>query len=230
MNFNKILSVVFLSINGISICANPVSPMLTKTLTDASVVSSSILPLHVGVIDTFEVMNNSVKGAQMRAAFEKRQQEVTKELMVEKERIEKEFTDFKAKSSILSESARKKDELRLRDAQLGYQQLVESKQNQLTIEMQELTGEIATVVEQQVQELARQHNFDLVFDSATGRILYHKASLDLTKETITLVDAATIKAQKQQGNALQTVMASPNSETTKGMGTAPSNQAQKVAV
>ena len=137
------------------------------------------------VIDMQSVIVNVEEGKVARSNLEKEIKTKEKELMKEKESLDKLNEDWKSQAAVLSDAARMKKQqefqekfMALRNSEMEFQQEIKRKE-------QKATQSIAVKVAKIVEELAKQKQFEVVFESNTAGILYVKDPVDITKEVIT---------------------------------------------
>jgi outer membrane protein len=137
------------------------------------------------VIDMQSVIVNVEEGKAARSNLEKEIKTKEKELMKEKESLDKLNEDWKSQAAVLSDAARMKKQqefqekfMALRNSEMEFQQEIKRKE-------QKATQSIAVKVAKIVEDMAKQKQFEVVFESNTAGILYVKDPVDITKEVIT---------------------------------------------
>lgn len=138
-----------------------------------------------GVIDMQAVILNVGEGKEARASLEKEIKSKEKDMMKEKQSLDKMNEEWKTQSAVLSEAARMKKQqefqekfLSLRNQEMEFQQDIKRKE-------QKATQTIAVKVAKIVEEMAKKKELEVVFEANTAGLLYVKEPVDLTKDVIT---------------------------------------------
>lgn len=137
-----------------------------------------------GVIDMQAVILNVAEGKEARAGLEKEIKAKEKDLLKEKQALDKMNEEWKSQAAVLSESARVKKQqefqekfLSLRNTEMEFQQDIKRKE-------QKATQSIAVKVAKIVEDMAKKKDLEVVFEANTAGLLYVKDPLDLTKDVI----------------------------------------------
>ena len=137
-----------------------------------------------GVVDMQAVILNVSEGKAARAKLEGEIKGKEKELMNQKQELDKLNESWKKTAALLSEEARinKQKEfqekfLALRNAEMSFQGEIKRKEA-------EATQKIAVKVARLVEKIARDKKLTGVFETNTAGLLYLEKPVDLTKEVI----------------------------------------------
>jgi outer membrane protein len=140
--------------------------------------------LKYGVVDMQVVILSVAEGKAARANLEKEIKAKEKELLKEKEQLDKMNSEWKEQSPLLSEQARMKKQqefqekfLSLRNAEMEFQAEIKRKE-------QKATQEIAIKVAKLVETLAAGKKLTAVFETNSAGLLYLENPINLTKEVI----------------------------------------------
>lgn len=174
--------------------------VVVKADTSAIAVTSAQLPLNAGFINSFEVMTSSKKGKEIREVIAKKESEFQQKLLAEEKEITKLQEGYKAKlaaGNMIDEAALRKEKRKLEEKEEAYKILVRGMQEDLNTLVQELTAELSKVVEAEIAQFAKDNKFEVIFDIATGRIIYCADHLNKTAALTTLVDNKTMQKEKE---------------------------------
>jgi len=165
--------------------------IVIKNDTSALSIVAQQLPLNAGFINSFEVMTSSKKGKEIRELISKKENEFQQKLLVEEKEITKIQESYKAKvaaGAMIDDAALRKEKRKLEEKEEAYKIMIRGMQEDLNAMVQELTAELSGIVEAEIAQFAKQNNFDVIFDIATGRIVYCASHLNKTAALTTLVD------------------------------------------
>lgn len=174
--------------------------VVVKADTSAITAISQQLPLNAGFINSFEVMTSSKKGKEIRELIAKKENEFQQRLLTEEKEITKLQEGYKAKlaaGSMIDEAALRKEKRKLEEKEESYKALVRGMQEDLNTLVQELTAELSKIVEAEIAQFAKDNKFEVIFDIATGRIIYCAEHLNKTSALTTLVDNKTMQKEKE---------------------------------
>jgi len=109
--------------------------------------------------------------------------------------MQKDLTEMKDKleKQALMLSAEKKKELesKMLQKQTEYQQFVQKiygREGDIFKKNEEFSGPIIEKIKKTIQEVSAQEGYDMVFDRATGAVVFWKASNDLTNKVIEVLN------------------------------------------
>lgn len=149
-----------------------------------------------GVIDMQAVILNVSEGKDARDKLKGEIEAKEKELMKEKQELDKLNEEWKSQAALLSEAARLKKQqefqerfLELRNSEMTFQQEIKRKE-------QSATQSIAVKVAKLVEKMAEEKKLEAVFEANTSGLLYLKDPLDLTKDVITKFESENGKKGK----------------------------------
>jgi len=142
----------------------------------------------IGFVESFTIMGECVEGQKARKDIEAKRDLATQEIQDESKRFEKAKTDYVAKSTTMSDSAREKEEKKLMKMERDIKSLVAEKEEELKLDMQIATETLAQGLEAGVAKLAKNENLDVVFDKMTGRAIYVSEKFDYTSEALTEIN------------------------------------------
>jgi outer membrane protein len=149
---------------------------------------AGIVANRVALIDFQVAILQTEEGKQAKAKIEKEVDSRKKELLSQQQELKKLEDDFEAKRSVLSEDEKAS---RTRDLQTKFMAFQRS---QVTLdqevrqkEMQE-TQKIFQKLSSLVNEYAKKHNYDLVFERGAGAVVYpaQDPNSDITNEIVSL--------------------------------------------
>lgn len=138
----------------------------------------------IRVVESFTTMGESEKGHIKRNEIETKRDLSMQEVQDESKKFEKAKTDYLAKSTTMSDSAREKEEKKLIKMERDIKNLVAEKEEELKLDMQLATENLAQDLEQSIVRLAQNENIDIVIDKMTGRALYVSPAFDITHKAI----------------------------------------------
>jgi outer membrane protein len=153
-------------------------------LTPAALAQGAKETSRYAVVDMQAVILNVPEGKEARAKLEKEIKDKEKELQAAKAELDKMNNEWKSQAAVLSEAARAKKQqefqekfLDLRNKEMTFQKEIKEKE-------QAATQKIAVAVTKQVNELAKQRGYEMVFETSSAGLLYLKDPYDMTKEVI----------------------------------------------
>ncbi|NBX18140.1 MAG: OmpH family outer membrane protein [Proteobacteria bacterium] len=144
---------------------------------------------RVALIDFQVAILQTEEGKAAKAKIEKEVEARKKELLSQQQELKKLEEDFEAKRAVLSEDEKNKS---ARDLQAKFMAFQRSQMNLdqevRQKEMQE-TQKIFQKLSALVEEYAKKHSFDLVFEKGAGAVLYIAQNSDITGDIVTLYNA-----------------------------------------
>jgi len=154
----------------------------------------------ISVLITFCVIGNGVVAAQMKIGYinspkimslyppaveaQNRLQQMADSLDKELRRMQQDLIqqqqDLNKKSALLTEKAKQEKQKELEDRYQRLLQYRQEKQQELSKYESDLLKPITETINNVIQEYGKRENFDYIFDTLQGTILYAKDSYDLT--------------------------------------------------
>lgn len=119
------------------------------------------------------------------AKWEQKAADMQKELVEMKDKLEKQ-------SLMLSADKKKELESKMLQKQTEYQQYVQKiygRGGDIFQKNEEFSGPIIEKIKKTIQEVAAQEGYDMVFDRATGAVVFWKADNDLTAKVIEILNS-----------------------------------------
>ncbi len=168
------------------------SKMLSARLAAPALLAGSLLalparaegPVKIGYFDVkhiiTEVDDAKAKKAELQSEFNQKQ----KQLDDRKNDIEKLQGELKAKSAVLSQSAKEQMQGELQQKMGEAQQLFMQLQQELGQKEQTVLGELIQRLEPVVREVAEANSYTYVFEKNEAGLFYAPAGHDLTSELI----------------------------------------------
>jgi len=163
-----------------------VATSVPLTAAAAPAAKTGVTANRVALIDFQAAILQTEEGKAAKAKIEKEVDSRKKELLSQQQELKKLEDDFEAKRSVLSEDEKGS---RTRDLQSKYMAFQRS---QVTLdqevrqkEMQE-TQKIFQKLSSIVEEYAKKHNFDLVFEKGAGAVLYIAQNSDITTDVVAI--------------------------------------------
>jgi Skp family chaperone for outer membrane proteins len=150
---------------------------------------SSLMPdLAIGFVDSFAIMGECEEGQKARKEIEAKRDFASQEIQEESKKLEKSKSDYISKSTMMSDSAREKEEKQLMKKDRELKAFVAEKEEELKSEMQVATEALAQSLDAGVVELAKKEDLDVIFDKMTGRAMYVSPKFDYTDKAIKKVN------------------------------------------
>jgi len=160
--------------------ANSTSVSHNKTLSNFMGDSNLSTNIEIRFIDSFEVMGSCNEGIKARHELEEKREVLGKEIQQEEQKITQIMSEYKGKSSMLSDSAREKEEKKLMKMDREYKNKIQESEEELKIDMQKKTENLARNVDKAVIKVAKEEKLDAVVDKVTGRVIYVDEKFDFT--------------------------------------------------
>lgn len=155
-------------------------------------------PLDIAFVNVYEAMGKCDEGQQITEKLNKKRDELSKELEAEGMRIAQEADELNKKGPTLKPEVLAQNKRKLESDQRRLQEKAQESDVQLQEFMQEQTKPLAQRAEEAVYEVAKESGFDVVVDSATGRVVYSKDNTkgDLTMDAIAAINKKTLADNK----------------------------------
>ena len=136
--------------------------------------------LKIRYIDMFAAMRESQEGQQVSKELDAKRKEYAQKIEQEEKRLQQAMTEYRSKSSMLSESARSKEEQQLAKMKREYEGVVKNSEEELKLIMQQKTEQLGRKVDKAVTEVAKKDGLDAVVDKVSGRVIYTSQKSDCT--------------------------------------------------
>ncbi|MDO9183068.1 MAG: OmpH family outer membrane protein [Bacteriovorax sp.] len=146
--------------------------------------TSAFAKVAVGKVDVQKVLITVTQGQTVRDQLKKAFDEKQKLLKDEEDKIRKLQDDYQKKASVLNDKEKAKKEREIQEKIVGIQQKTAAFQKEIQDMEQKLKTPILEKVKAIVDEVAKNSDVDLVYESATAPILYAKEEKDLTDDVI----------------------------------------------
>ncbi len=150
------------------------------------------------VVDLQEVILNVEEGKTARAELEKEFKDKEKELLKQKEELDKMNDEWKSKVNLLSEEARMNKQKEIQEKFLSLRSTEMEFQANMKRKEQKATQAIAVKVQGLVEKIAKERSIEAVFESNSAGLLYLQEPVDLTKD---VVDRYAKEAKKPSGKS-----------------------------
>jgi Skp family chaperone for outer membrane proteins len=163
-------------------------PKTISSIADVMTDNKIAIDASIGFVESFAVMGDCQEGQKARKEIETKRDLAGKEIQDESKKYEKAKNDYLSKSTTMSDSARLKEEKQLVKMENELKSLVAEKEEELKLEMQMATENLAQSLEATVAKLAKNESLDIVFDKMTGRAMYVSNKIDFTDKAITAMN------------------------------------------
>ncbi len=144
--------------------------------------------IRIGYLDSARIFQEYKDAQEAQARFD-RQVQGWRDEAAEKEKVVQQLRqEVRDQAPILSSLKRQEKEAALQRSISEYEAFIQEiwgPQGRAATENSRATEELVVQVRQVVEKLASQKGLELVFDSASGFLIYADRSLDLTAEVIT---------------------------------------------
>ncbi len=168
----------------------PFASLFVLTLMLAVLTASPLAAadLRIGYIDSSRIFLEFKDAQEAQARFDRQVQGWRDEAAEKEKTVQQLRQEVRDQAPILSALKRQEKEAALQRSISEYETFIQEiwgPQGRATQENTRATEEIVGVVRQVVEKLASQKGLELVFDSASGFLIYADRTLDLTPEVIT---------------------------------------------
>jgi outer membrane protein len=163
---------------------------ITSGITAESAKNIKDLPKGADIrfVESFTAMRETKSGGIEGKKLEDMQNEKRKKLEGKKQKFDEEVKAHMAKADTMNDDARKKAEDKLRADQAALEKEAQEDEYELRLAMQNTTETLAKEMEEAVIEIAQKDGCDAVVDAMTGRVVYVKDSLNITKQVVKEMD------------------------------------------
>lgn len=197
MNVRNSLFSLLLLLNMTPAFTSTKQAVAKPALSSNPIVAEMDLSHRTGFINSYELMTASSMGMEIRAKASSMEEKFHQELLKDEEGLKKAVDEYKAKAPLMSQAARVSEENRLKDLEESYKNKARRMQEELNAFLQEETTKLSMIIEAEIQSFAQKNQFDVVFDIATGRIIYCEQALNKTSDLIAVVNAKTESLAKE---------------------------------
>ncbi len=163
-------------------------PKTISSVADVMGDSKVTIDAAIGFIESFAVMGDCQEGLKARKEIETKRDLAGKEIQDEAKKYEKAKNDYISKSTTMSDAARAKEEKQLMKLENDIKTLASEKEDELKMDMQFATENLAQNLDATVAKLAQAENLDIIFDKMTGRAMYVSDKFDYTNKAIKEMD------------------------------------------
>jgi outer membrane protein len=165
--------------------------ILQKVLASAALMGAvaQAAPLKVGVVNFQRALQEVKQGKSAKASLEKEVAAKKKEVEKMQADIQKLNEEFQKKAAVMSDKARADKGMEIQQKIGVYQETVQKSQMEFQQREAELTRPILERLRALIPEVSRDRGLDLVFEAASGVLLYSTNQTDVTEELIRLYDS-----------------------------------------
>ncbi len=163
---------------------SPAKPKTISSIADVMGDSKVTMDAAIGFVESFAVMGDCQEGLKARKEIEAKRDLAGKEIQDQAKKYEKAKNDYISKSTTMSDAARTKEEKQLMKMEHEIKTLATEKEEELKMDMQFATENLAQNLEATVATLAQNEKLDIVFDKMTGRAMYVSDKFDYTNQAI----------------------------------------------
>jgi len=142
---------------------------------------------RIGYIDSIRLRTEFKEFGEAQAKFDKEVSAWEAQADSMKKELDNLQADFDKLKLILSEEKKKEKEDLLEEKELAYQKFTEqvfAPGGRIEKKNAELTKPILDKINQVLEKIALENNYDIIFDSVGGNIAYAKKSIDLTDQVL----------------------------------------------
>lgn len=158
--------------------------LLIAIMASMLVSTVALAKISVGKVDVQKVLITVNQGQAVRDQLKKSFDEKQKILKDEEDKIRKLQDDYQKKAAVLNDKEKSKKEKEIQEKIISIQQKTASYQKDIQDMEQKLKTPILEKVKAIVDDVAKNSEVDMVYESATAPILYAKEEKDLTDDVI----------------------------------------------
>lgn len=158
--------------------------LLIAIMASMLVSTAALAKISVGKVDVQKVLITVNQGQSVRDQLKKSFDEKQKILKDEEDKIRKLQDDYQKKAAVLNDKEKSKKEKEIQEKIIAIQQKTASYQKDIQDMEQKLKTPILEKVKAIVDDVAKNSEVDMVYESATAPILYAKEEKDLTDDVI----------------------------------------------
>jgi outer membrane protein len=145
--------------------------------------------LNIRFVESFSIMRECERGAECAKILDAKREQLTKELAKAEQAYTQKLSEFQAKAATLSVAAREKEEKELRRMEIDLKAKAQESDYEMKLAMQKITEELAQNMEAVIVAYAQKNNLDAVVDTITGKVLYVKPALNISKAMVKEMNA-----------------------------------------
>jgi Skp family chaperone for outer membrane proteins len=183
MNIRTQLSVVMLVFLGIVAPIKADKNVSAGSIKELASISQASA-LNIRFVESFSIMRECERGAECAKILDAKREQLTKELAKAEQAYTQKVTEFQAKGATLSIAAREKEEKELRRMEIDLKAKAQESDYEMKLAMQKITEELAHNMEAVIISYAEKNNLDAVVDTITGKVLYVKPALNISKAMV----------------------------------------------
>jgi Skp family chaperone for outer membrane proteins len=150
-----------------------------------------------------EFVSTSTIGIEMRNELVTMEEKFHKDAMQKEAALKELVEEYNSKKPMLSQAAKVSEENKLKSEEEQFRNMIRRMQQEMTAYAEELGKEMSALLEDELQVFAEKNGYDVIFDIATGRIVYCKEQLNKTADIVALVNEKTEKMKQEEAIAAQ---------------------------
>lgn len=147
--------------------------------------------IKIRYVDTFAAMRESEEGVKISKELDVKRQELAKGIEAQDKGLAQAMTDYRNKASMLSETARGKEEQKLAKMKREYENTVKESEEEYKLVMQQKTEQLGRKADSAIAKIAQADKLDAVVDKMTGRVIYTSDKADYTAKLIQAINNET---------------------------------------
>jgi outer membrane protein len=140
--------------------------------------------LNVRYVESFTVMRECERGHECAQILEAKREQLSKDLAKAEQAYTQRVTEYQAKAATMSTAAREKEEKEIRRLEIDLKTKAQESEHEMKLAMQKITEELAQNMEAVIVAYAQKENLDAVVDIITGKVLYVKPNLNISKAVV----------------------------------------------
>lgn len=149
--------------------------------------------LKIGTMNIMELMRDSEAGKKATQEMEAKREALTASIQKDEQALSKAVDEYNSKKAAISADAREKEETRLMGLRNDLENKIKKSEDELKRAMQYASESLTQQAQAVIDEYGKVNNYDLIQDTASGRIVYRSEKTDLTKTLVANMDAASKK-------------------------------------
>lgn len=185
--FYSVIFSTFIAIT--TIAANTQSTIPHKAITSE---------MNLAIINSQELVMLSTMGQEIRTKATSMEEKFHTELSKDEYELKKTIDDYKEKAPLMSQAARVSEENKIKELEDRYKNKARRMQEELNAFLQEEMTKLSLIIESEIPSFAEKSRFDVIFDAATGRIVYCKEELNTTSDLVAIVNNKTEQLAKEE--------------------------------
>ena len=140
-------------------------------------------PTRVGVVDANKCIEQSESGKKLIASFEKKAEQVKKNLQAKEEELKKFKAELDQKRNVLNPDAVRQREKELERKGEDFRDLVREKETEFQKEKNAALQGLANKLAEVAIQIGKKEGYDLILEAHSG-VVYVNKSIDLTDKVI----------------------------------------------